>query len=130
MSRSSSLLDIRPALPQAAVQADTLPAEAFQNSVLRPILKLQHPLLMRIMAHYLRQKKLDIATLSTVRQHELIAHLLHTDQRLIHLVTGLVVGLMTEDEYATFLLYEKELLKRIRSLSIQRLQSDLPGLMS
>ena len=51
---------------------DTSPAEQFQNDVLRPIIKMQHELLMAYFKNYIAQKKINFNGLPTFKQIEFI----------------------------------------------------------
>ena len=52
-------IQIRPIIPSAQVNTSQSDEENFQNAVLRPIIKLQHDLLMHHFEQHLRDRKSD-----------------------------------------------------------------------
>lgn len=104
------------------------PAEAFQNATLRPILKLQHELLVSLYRHFLSKRKVAFHNLSRQRQLDWIAESLSTDNRLRGIILGMVIGHFTAEELTIYLQQETELRKRIMHLATQRLQSAIDQL--
>jgi hypothetical protein len=99
------------------------PDEVFQNQTLRPILKLQHPLLVAVFGHYLAQHKNTYRNLPRTERPAWIAHTLRSNLRLRSLLTGLVIGHFTAAEWAQFVENEPERMRRLVNLLVQRLQS-------
>ncbi len=121
MRHEPALLALRPVLHLDT--AKSTPTEAFQNRTLRPLLKMQHEVLLHIFQHYIRKRKNVFLQLSPKAQLEYIAHSIRTDIRLRHLLAGAVVGHFTTPELAFFFEHEADAMKRLADLTIQRIQS-------
>jgi len=119
--RSSQLQSIRPQLNLDITQSS--PAEQFQNQTLRPILKLQHDLLVAVFRGYIQKRHGVFAQLSSSAKLDWIQHSLQQDQRLRQLMAGIVIGQFTVEEWAVFAEHEAEYVRRLMGLVVQRLQS-------
>lgn len=102
------------------------PAEVFQNEVLRPILKMQHDLLIPIFVRYIQKKKVPLSKWESQKQLSWIDNSLKKDQRLRQFMLGLIIGHFTVEEWQQYQTLEPELARRIIQLLIQRIQSSLP----
>jgi len=121
MRDEQKLLQLRPEL-----QLPSLPSgveEQFQNQTLRPILKMQHPLLARLMLAQIQRYKGTFFQLSKPNRLEWIANTMRDDARLRHLLAGTIVGHFTMDEWSVFEANEAECMRRLMQLMVQRLQS-------
>ena len=123
--RTSSLLVIRPNIDTIDKSLKTKDIEAFQNNVLRPILKLQNDLLLQIFIDYANQYKGVFFKLSDHEKLSYIQQALSTNQRLRSLILGTIVGLFTVEDFGYYKLNSSALNKRIITMTIQRLQSQL-----
>ncbi len=120
-TRDQQLPAIRPDL--ALDIAQSTPEEAFQNQTLRPILKMQHPLLAGLFTAYIHKRKDAYFLLSKSARLAWIAHSVRTDLKFRNLLVGTVIGHFTEKELAEYLASEPENMRRMVSLLVQRLQS-------
>ena len=123
--RTFLLLAIRPNLNSLDKDLNTKEIETFQNDVLRPILKFQNDLLLQIFIDYVKQYKGVFFKLSNHEKMSYIQQALSANQRLRSLILGTIVGLFTLEDYSYYRLNLSELNKRIVSLVIKRLQSQL-----
>ena len=96
------------------------PEETFQNETLRPILKLQHPLLLQLFAAYVQKRKPKLMQMADNDRAEWIREVLRKDLRLRNQLCGMVMGMFTEAEMQWFLDNEAEALQRLASLLTQR----------
>jgi hypothetical protein len=119
--RDKDLVAIRPQLPLDNSQAT--PIELFQNETLRPILKLQHPLLQAIFEAYILQRKSAFSTLNTLQKAAYIDHSIKNDIKFKNRLFGIIMGHFTLEEYHFFIENEQELSRRLTSLLVQRVQS-------
>ena len=119
---------IRPEIP--GLEPAATPAESFQNEVLRPILKMQHALLVSIFVNYLQRKKVPLAKWTENEQLAWIENGLKKDQRLRQLLLGTIIGHFTLDEWEQYQTQESELARRIIQMLNQRLQSARDQLLS
>ena len=123
--RTSSLLAIRPNIDTIDKGLNTQEIEAFQNNVLRPILKFQNDLLLQIFIDYANQYKGIFFKLSNQEKLTYIQQALSTNQLLRSLIIGTIVGLFTIKDFGYYKLNSSDLNKRIITMIIQRLQNQL-----
>ena len=123
--RTFSLLAIRPNIDTIDKSLKTKDVEAFQNDVLRPILKFQNDLLLQIFIDYANQYKGIFFKLSNQEKLTYIQQALSTNQRLRSLILGTIVGLFAVEDFGYYKLNSSALNKRIITMTIQRLQSQL-----
>ena len=123
--RTSSLLAIRPNIDTIDKSLKTKDIEVFQNNVLRPILKFQNDLLLQIFIDYANQYKGVFFKLSDHAKLSYIQQALSTNQRLRSLILGTIVGLFAVEDFGFYKLNSSTLNKRIITMTIQRLQSQL-----
>lgn len=114
--------DIRPNIPsikKESINAD----EQFQNEILRPILKLQHDLILAFFQRHLESKKIKINTLSLIKKEAVSETVFKTDQGFKSVLKGMVVGMFTIEEYSSYIKMESQINKRILALTKQRITS-------
>lgn len=99
--------------------------EVFQNSTLRPILKLQNELILQIFNNYLIQKKIGFKNMSIEKKMTLIDHALAKDNYLQNTYKGIVIALFTLEEYQLYTTDLSGINKRIRKMITERIQSQL-----
>ena len=97
--------------------------EKFQNETLRPIIKLQHDLILTRFEHYLKQNKINIIELNKTQKTDLINKLFKSDTRLKNDFRGLIIGLFTLEEYKEYLTISSQLNKRINNMIRQKLDN-------
>ena len=98
--------------------------EKFQNEVLRPIIKLQHDLLLSYFEHYyLKRNKVKISELNSTQKKEIIQKVFKVDTQLKIELRGLIIGLFTVEEYKEYLGYSSKLNRRINNMIQQRIDS-------
>ena len=124
-NRTFSILAIRPNIDAVDKSLKTKDIEAFQNNVLRPILKFQNDLLLQIFIDYANQYKGVFFKLSDHEKLSYIQQTLSTNQRLRSLILGTIVGLFAVEDFGYYKLNSSALNKRIITMTIQRLQSQL-----
>jgi hypothetical protein len=110
--RDYALKAIRPVLPLDSSAAGE--EEAFQNEVLRPILKLQNDVI--------------VAMAEKCRDHydpELDLRAVLRDRALRDQLLGVVVGLFTLQELAFYLTHQRSLDRRIIGMLVKRLEDQL-----
>ena len=120
------LKELRPEINSIDQAVVISPEEQFQNQVLRPILKFQNNLLLKIYQHYLEQRKGQFYKLSNPKEKlTYIEHSIQKDSKLRELLLGIVLGHFTQEEYEAYLKTEKPIRKRIINLLVQRLQDQI-----
>lgn len=114
---------IRPEIPSITKTENFNTEEKFQNEVLRPIIKLQHELIVCYFEHHLEQNKIKMNELSTIQKKELTRKLFKGDTRLKTELRGFIIGLFTVEEYKEYLSLPSQLNKRINNMIQQRVDS-------
>ncbi|MPR35368.1 glyoxalase [Salmonirosea aquatica] len=121
-SKDTAFIALR---PQLSTEPTENPAEQFQNQVLRPILKFQHERIVAVFQHHVMKRRVPLDGMAPDDRKSYVEKAFQKDLALRNQLIGLVLGLMTTDEWATFISQEKELSRRLHDLLIQRLQSTL-----
>jgi hypothetical protein len=125
-ARDAALLALRPALDLDARAAQ--PMETFQLRTLRPVLKLQNPLLLRVVARTVTKYHTGFARMHRADRLATVRNLLKEDGRLKRTLFGLVAGQFTEAEFAFYLDHQGEVRRRLVALLIKRVQDQLDAL--
>ena len=99
--------------------------EKFQNETLRPILKLQNDLFVVVFKNYVHKYKNDFHTYSVEKKLLFIENSIQKDIKFRNSLKGIVIGLFTIDEYATYIINSSSLNKRMMNLLIDRLKNQL-----
>ena len=99
--------------------------ELFQNQVLRPILKLQNDLVLAVFLNYLAKNKMALKNQTLEKKEATIENALQKDIKLRNVLKGIIIGLFTADEYAVYLKNSSGLNKRIMSMLMERLKSQV-----
>lgn len=116
--RDGRLRQIRPAVPVDA--SDQRPMEQFQSRTLRPICKLQNPLIVMTVARYVRKYNTEFRQMARADQEAKVRNLLKEDRRLKRSLVGLIAGHFTAEEYAFYLDHQREVRRRLTALFTQR----------
>lgn len=126
-----ALLALRPAIvgqPAAIPTPDSV--ADFQQQVLRPVLKLQHVVLLATVADFAHDYRLPLATAAPTEASRLLTELLGRNARLRATVAGLALGMLTQPELAFYRRHRSELTRRLLDLAEQRVLSSLPELLA
>ena len=99
--------------------------ELFQNQVLRPILKLQNDLVLAVFLNYLAKNKMALKNQTLEKKEATIENALQKDIKLRNVLKGIIIGLFTADEYAVYLKNSSGLNKRMMSMLMERLKSQV-----
>jgi len=121
-------ISIRPEISGINEVKDISDIEYFQNTTLRPIIKLQHSLLIAFYKNYLISRKTDFKNLSKEQSVLFIENSLAKDNRLKNRVLGLIIGLFTLEEYQIYTEKSSEINKRIIGIIKKRLSDSLSEL--
>ncbi len=99
--------------------------ENFQNQTLRPILKIQNDLLLAVFSNYINSSKIDFNQFKNEKKIEFITQSLQKDIPLRNNFKGLIIGFFTQEEFETYKLNASNLNKRMMTMLIERLKSQL-----
>lgn len=120
-TRTHDLLNIRPEILSAKIDAHTSDDERFQNITLRPIIKLQHDLLMLVFKNYIKKHKNVFYELSLERRIDYIENTIHKDMKFRNSVKGMIIGQFTSEEYELYIKNSSSLNKRLMNIVKERL---------
>ncbi|MEN9980475.1 MAG: hypothetical protein RL542_262 [Bacteroidota bacterium] len=124
MTRESFIKEFR-GLTLGEISSQSSEEEVFQNSTLRPILKLQNDLIIAVFQSYLNQNKIPFDDFSLDKKMKTIEVAILKDISFQNTLKGIVVGLFTINEFSLYSNNTSGFNKRIRSMLIERLQSQL-----
>lgn len=99
--------------------------EFFQNETLRPILKLQNDLFIEVFRNYIAKSKTDFYHFSMDKKLQFIENSIQRDIKFRNSLKGIVIGLFTVEEYSRYIQNSSDLNKRMMSLLIERLKSQV-----
>lgn len=99
--------------------------EFFQNETLRPILKLQNDLFIEVFRNYIAKSKTDFYHFSIEKKLQFIENSIQRDIKFRNSLKGIVIGLFTVEEYSRYIQNSSDLNKRMMSLLIERLKSQV-----
>lgn len=124
-SRKYDLTSIRPVIPSASVSLQTSPDERFQNTTLRPILKLQNDLFIAVFRNYIHKYKNTFYDLSVEKKMMYIENAIQKDIKFRNSLKGMIIGQFTLEEYDTYIQNSSALNKRMMNLVIERLKDQV-----
>lgn len=99
--------------------------ELFQNQTLRPVIKMQHDLLIASFNTYKAKRKIDFSSLTDQKKRSKTKAVFVKDINYKNLTLGFIVGAFSLEEFAYYSLNASELNKRIIQIVIQRVQDSL-----
>ena len=99
--------------------------ESFQNEVLRPILKLQNDLFIASFLNYVAKNKADFYTHTVERKLSVIENAIQKDIKFRNVLKGMIIALFTLDEYGVYIKNSSNINKRMMSMLIERLKSQV-----
>lgn len=108
-----------------SVTTQSTTEESFQNEVLRPILKLQNDLFLASFINYISKNKIDFYNHSLEKKQSVIENAIQKDIKFRNVLKGIVIGLFTTDEYTIYIKNSSNLNKRIMSMLVERLKSQV-----
>ncbi|MDG1263761.1 MAG: glyoxalase [Flavobacteriaceae bacterium] len=124
-NRPNDLLRIRPKLKKTKQFLSMGTEECFQNETLRPILKLQNPLIISVFQNYIEKRKGVFYDLSVPKKLAYIEMTLIKDQKFRNSVKGMILGQFTVKEYQTYASNSSALNKRIMNMTIERIKDQV-----
>ena len=99
--------------------------ESFQNLVLRPIIKVQTPILIEVFKKYANDHKDVFYKLRSEKKTTYIENAIKKDQKFRNFLKGIVIGMFTLEEYELYKEKSSSLNKRMMNLVYQRLSENL-----
>ncbi|MDG1451727.1 MAG: glyoxalase [Polaribacter sp.] len=99
--------------------------ELFQNQTLRPVIKMQHDLLIASFSNYIQKRNIDFLSLTDSKKRSKISAVFGKDIHYKNFILGIVVGHFSTEEYQYYRFNSSELNKRILQIVVQRVQDSL-----
>jgi hypothetical protein len=118
----------RPIIKKAKVLEDTRIIETFQNSTLRPIIKMKHDVIIAHFKTYISSKKIAFDDLNKEKKTAFIESALTHDNTLKGEYRGMILGYFNGEEYQQYTLQQREINKRITSIITKRLVDQMAEL--
>jgi hypothetical protein len=123
--RPNDIKRIRPEIGRTQSFGQMGLEEKFQNNTLRPILKLQNPLLIAVFHNYIVKHKGVFYDLSVEKRLAYIENALYKDQKFRNALKGMIIGHFTVDEYKDYTAYSSSLNKRMMNMAVERLKNQV-----
>ena len=116
---------VRPKLPDTLTEGELKEEELFQNMILRPVIKMQHDLLiMRVKSHFI-SKRVLFKVMDNKKRTEAIIQAFQSDHNLKKEIQGMIIGQLTVLEFQQYLKIERSLNKRIVQMVRNRMIDSL-----
>lgn len=123
--RPNDIKRIRPEIPKARVNDQMSDEERFQNITLRPVVKLQNPLLIEMFRNYISKRKNVFYNLSLEKRLDYIENAVNKDMKFRNSLKGMIIGQFTVEEYLIYIQNSSALNKRMANLIRERLISQV-----
>lgn len=107
------------------INFQTSEEEFFQNQTLRPILKLQNELYIEVFKRYILKNKAPFNQYSVDKKLAYIENSIFNDNKFRNLLVGTTIGLLKIEEYKMYSKNASALNKRIITMLIERLKSQV-----
>ena len=114
----SKKLTIRPVLNFSS----EIPIEDFQNKTVRPILKLQHDLLLQFFIFFCNKQKVDILNVEKEKFNKAVNNITKKNINLKNQFLGLIIGQFTVGEFEFYKENNTDINKRILMMIGQRIK--------
>lgn len=124
-TRSQNLMEIRPTISSIVITDSMGEEELFQNRTLRPIIKMQNPLLLLMFKNYIRKYKNGFYELGLEKRLDFIGNSIQKDVKFRNSLKGVVIGQFTEEEYGIYIQNTSPLNKRMMQMVIDRLKDQV-----
>ena len=107
------------------INSQTSEEELFQNQILRPILKLQNELFIEQFKNYIVKNKAQFSQFTVDKKLDYIENSIINDNKFRNLLIGTTIGLLQIEEYKLYSKNASALNKRIITMLIERLKSQV-----
>ncbi len=118
---------IKACLPHITIKEskNTSGEEQFQNQVLRPILKFQNELFIKLFLSNCKTYKINFTELNTEEKYEFIENIFKKDFKLRASFIGTIIALFTIEEFEKYSVNQQIFNKRIIQMLTERLKNQL-----
>lgn len=123
MTRDKQVVNLRPVITKINSELVKSDQEKFQNEILRPIIKFQHELIIKIFNSYLQTKNINLTSMSQENRIAKITSIFQNDRSLIIELKCIVVAYFTTSEYENYTSMKSEVNKRLIQIIRERILS-------
>jgi hypothetical protein len=125
MKRDKQVVELRPVINTINSELVRTDQEKFQNEVIRPIIKFQHELIVKIFCKYLQKKNIDLASMSKENKVLKITSVFKKDRLLVNELKCIIIAYFTSSEYENYSSMRAEINKRLTRIIKERIHSVL-----
>jgi hypothetical protein len=125
MTRDRQVVELRPVIKTINSGLVKTNQEKFQNEVIRPIIKFQHELIVKIFSNYLQIKNIDLTSMSPENKVAKITSIFQNDRLLINELKCIIIAYFTSSEYENYSSMKSEVNKRLIQIIRERILSVL-----
>ncbi len=118
--RDLGLLEVRPVIEGIQLHNSVSFDESFQNETLRPVIKLQHYLIIEVFKNYIRKHKNVFYQISLEKRITYIENAIQKDIKFRNSLKGIIIGQFTIEEYELYTQNSSALNKRMMNLVKKR----------
>lgn len=118
--RDLGLLEVRPVIEGIQLHNSISFDESFQNKTLRPVIKLQHYLIIEVFKNYIRKHKNVFYQISLEKRITYIENAIQKDIKFRNSLKGIIIGQFTIEEYELYTQNSSALNKRMMNLVKKR----------
>ena len=123
--RENDLVKARPQISPKSISENMSNDERFQNSTLRPVIKLQSPLLIAAFRNYIAKRKNVFYDLSLEKRIDYIENAIHKDMKFRNSLKGMIIGQFTVEEYSHYITNSSAINKRMMNIVKERFISNV-----
>ena len=124
MNREDKIKGCRPHIASKESK-NTSDEEQFQNQVIRPILKFQNELFIKLFLSNCKTYKINFTEFNSEEKHDYINHLYKKDFKLRASFIGTVIALFTLEEFEKYSVNQQLYNKRIIQMLTERLKNQM-----
>jgi hypothetical protein len=107
------------------IKESTSDIEKFQNNNLRPIIKMQHSLLVASFKNYLEKRNVDFSILTEPKRRSRVSSIFKTDNTYKNISLGFIIGHFSLEEFKFYINHSSEINRRILQITAQRIKDSL-----
>lgn len=111
------------------VNDGTSELEKFQNEIIRPVIKMQHDLLIASFKHYLQKRKIDFSVLSDQKKRSRVTSIFKTDNNYKNMALGFIIAHFSDEEFTFYTANLSEVNRRILQIITQRIKDSISELL-
>ena len=124
-NKEEILLAMRPNIKGINLEASVSKDELFQNQTLRPIIKLQHDIIIKSFEEYLEQHKIKWDQFGSKEKTQTVQKAYTKNSAFRNYNLGLIAGLFTKEEMQYYLLNRAGVCKRVIQIIKERVDNTL-----